>query len=504
MKKSFLFTILSALNILSGCSNYNQPGETIAPDIFYVSNYTEFTHAITASKTDDYVFVQSDIDFNGNTLEVNKSITIKSLVKKKLFDSFNYTTRTPLILVTANNVCFDNLIIQGNTNSYQNLGIVSNGNTGLLIQNCEICDFRDAGISLGNNSRADIISNYIHNQPDTDGLGYGVVLESGAFATIQSNVFDFNRHDIAGTGAPFTGYEASYNTTSNSTNHAFDMHGNAQNCDVPANDHIAGYRILIHHNTFNNINQYAIDIRGIPGDYCKIYDNTFVQSYILDACFKQEIEENRQANGCGSVPDENDAYGKIFISHNNFTGSAPGTSNFQVKYDGNWNRLIGTSYSIDNIAFGDFNGDGITDIFFPYQDEWKISISALIAARHLNYSPIPLNDLGFGDFDKDGTTDIISTWSDTLWISYSGSSSWSYLNSSSYTIQQLYIDDVNIDGKTDIIGFDGSIWKYSSGGSGDWQNCPAGYTPPANDRLNHRRTLHDFNGDGTNDEYRIQ
>ncbi len=55
-----------------------------------------------------------------------------------------------------------------------------------------------------------IEGNYIHHNC-MDGLGYGVVLGGGAYVTIEGNVFDYNRHDVASDGHAHSGYVANFN-----------------------------------------------------------------------------------------------------------------------------------------------------------------------------------------------------------------------------------------------------------------------------------------------------
>ena len=55
-----------------------------------------------------------------------------------------------------------------------------------------------------------IARNYMHHNV-RDGLGYGVVVSDGAYAVMEGNVFDYNRHAIASDGSPYTGYVARFN-----------------------------------------------------------------------------------------------------------------------------------------------------------------------------------------------------------------------------------------------------------------------------------------------------
>ncbi len=99
---------------------------------------------------------------------------------------------------------------------------------------------------------------------------YGVCLNV-ASALIERNLFDFNRHSIAG-GKSGCGYEARHNVElGTSLSHCFDMHGGHGRKD---GTDIAGTKILIHHNTFR-APKTPVVIRGVLQDICKVYGNWF-------------------------------------------------------------------------------------------------------------------------------------------------------------------------------------------------------------------------------------
>ncbi|MEO8410043.1 MAG: VCBS repeat-containing protein [Propionivibrio sp.] len=82
--------------------------------------------------------------------------------------------------------------------------------------------------------------------------------------------------------------------------------------------------------------------------------------------------------------------------------SSGGNANFQNFAKGQ---------SIENLRFGDFDGDGKTDVFFttPVEgsnnQQWQFSSGGNGAFTKLRIGP-PLAKLGFGDFDGDGKTDV--------------------------------------------------------------------------------------------------
>jgi len=146
----------------------------------------------------------------------------------------------------------------------------------LEVDNCELSGWSQAAIYLQGGSFHHIHHNFIHHN-QRQGLGYGVSHGYGKniSSLIEFNLFNYNRHSIAGTGVPGLSYEARNNVElGESLSHNFDMHGGGDRRD---GTDIAGKRILIHHNTFTNPKVRAIAIRGKPTDKAEIYSNWFAQ-----------------------------------------------------------------------------------------------------------------------------------------------------------------------------------------------------------------------------------
>jgi hypothetical protein len=144
------------------------------------------------------------------------------------------------------------------------------GHSGLEVDNCELSGFSHAAIFLVRGERHHIHHNFIHHC-QYKGLGYGVALKV-ASSLIERNLFDFNRHSIAGTGSPGCSYEARHNVElGTSLSHCFDMHGGRDRKD---GTNIAGTKILIHHNKFRSP-KLPIHIRGVPEEVCRVYNNWF-------------------------------------------------------------------------------------------------------------------------------------------------------------------------------------------------------------------------------------
>ena len=163
---------------------------------------------------------------------------------------------------------------EGRGHQYYYLLPTSNGITtehsGLEVDNCDISGFSHAAIYLSQGEKHHVHHNFIHHNQYA-GLGYGVC-HGTASSLIERNLFDFNRHSIAGTGRPGCGYEARHNVElGTSLSHCFDMHGGRDRKD---GTDIAGTTILVHHNTFR-APQTPVVIRGVPQDTCRVYGNWF-------------------------------------------------------------------------------------------------------------------------------------------------------------------------------------------------------------------------------------
>ncbi|MBN2308018.1 MAG: right-handed parallel beta-helix repeat-containing protein [Candidatus Hydrogenedentes bacterium] len=141
----------------------------------------------------------------------------------------------------------------------------------LEVDNCDISGFGHAGTYLAGGTGHRIHHNYIHHC-QYNGLGYGVS-HGAAGSLIEYNLFNYNRHSIAGTGSPGCSYVARHNVELGvSLSHCFDMHGGRDRKD---GTDIAGTAIEIYNNTFR-APERPIAIRGVPQDTCDVHHNWFL------------------------------------------------------------------------------------------------------------------------------------------------------------------------------------------------------------------------------------
>jgi len=140
----------------------------------------------------------------------------------------------------------------------------------LEVDNCEISGFSHAAIYLLDGDDHQIHHNYIHHC-QYQGLGYGVCHNTSS-SLIEYNLFDWNRHSIAGTGRPGNSYTARHNVELGvSLSHCFDMHGGRDRKD---GTDIAGTSIEIYNNTFR-APQTPVVVRGVPEEECTVHHNWF-------------------------------------------------------------------------------------------------------------------------------------------------------------------------------------------------------------------------------------
>jgi len=148
------------------------------------------------------------------------------------------------------------------------------------IDNDELSSWPRAAIEINSAQGVRVHHNVIqfnrrheHNNtcgPHNYGLGYGVVIGPGS-VTIEANVFDHNRHDIASDGLPGAHYTATYNLVlDGAVEQSFDVHGGSDRKDCT---NVAGTAFVIHHNTFLQSHKPAVRMRGIPMAGAWIYKN---------------------------------------------------------------------------------------------------------------------------------------------------------------------------------------------------------------------------------------
>jgi hypothetical protein len=359
----------------------------------------------------------------------------------------------------------------------------------------------DGGYQLGP-SAVRIHDSFIHNnQHSADfvrggGYGYGVDVGASAYARIERNVFDFNRHAITANGRAGTGYEANRNlilrgggyhgSAINEYTHIVDVHGDA-NPPLPFLDHVwdrgnAGDQFWITNNAFQYVNDYAIKIRGTPRIGISIANNIFAQS---DA-----IALNQGRTRIDVSPNntyDKDTFGTYGVCDFDGDGKddlllATGVSWWMMSAGKlHWNYVSDNTETRAQIGFGDFNGDGRCDVIRrnPTNGVGEIASGARGSWRSIDvsFASIAFDQLRFGDFNGDKTTDIFQRAANGQWSVISpGHYPWTPMLQSSLPIDRLRFGDFNGDGVTDVLANVGGSLAISWSGRTGFQPTGAGQT----------------------------
>jgi hypothetical protein len=264
-----------------------------------------------------------------------------------------------------------------------------------------------------------VFGSYFHNNRHGEGEGYGVTSSAGAYATIEQNVFDENRHAIAGgsrnlDALDYSGYTARDNLILPGgglhcsegwwwaltgwrfncwQTHQIDMHGDENEWYSSHNWQCgrAGETMLIERNTILYTEGLAIKIRGNPADKVVIDGNVFKHGSRGDA-----IAQN---GACGA-------------------------------------------------------GDNIS--------------RPLDVRPNNTYGADPMAQLGRCDFSGDGQQDDFMATGVTWWARSPVTGQWRYLNTMTESLPQLVLRDLDGDGVCDV-GLRADPTLYSRRGTGPWQ-----------------------------------
>ncbi|MBZ0255710.1 FG-GAP-like repeat-containing protein, partial [bacterium] len=136
--------------------------------------------------------------------------------------------------------------------------------------------------------------------------------------------------------------------------------------------------------------------------------------------------------------------------------------------------------NIEGLRFGDFDGNGITDVFtVDPAGQWMLSYNGTSPFQVINVdSTRSINDLRFGDFDGDGKADVFAVTASGQWmISSGGGTPYQTLASDpNFTLNDLRFGDFNNNDRTDVFVVDTQgvygepgRWRYSDGAVSSWE-----------------------------------
>jgi hypothetical protein len=142
---------------------------------------------------------------------------------------------------------------------------------------------------------------------------------------------------------------------------------------------------------------------------------------------------------------------------------------------------------LKDVRFGDFDGDGLTDMFYTRANQWQVWYGSTRMWTPTQTSGKPISELLFGEFDGVRGTDVVGINADGWSYSSASTQSWARLNrrlTSSFS--KAVAADFDGNGTTDIAIGDGQTWRYSRDGSSPlavMRNGDSRLTYPALNRL---------------------
>lgn len=361
-------------------------------------------------------------------------------------------------------------------------------------------------------------------------LGYGVEVEQGGYALIDGNTFDSNRHAIAGDGRAKSGYKAWNNLVLSSAplqhdlfhTQDFDMHGAGSG----GYGGIAGDYVGVFQNTFLGTNRPNLEIRGNTCNYVDYAGNISLENAggaislslgflggtpIVDLRVAPEPPQFSHHNPVAGdsalkVGDlDGDGHDDLFLA----TGAA---WYYSPAGQGDWRFLSAKTETAKQLLFGDFDGDGRTDVAtIDAFGRFVVSWGGISDWDVLNTDPTSgrlvltqgmVGQMATGDFDGDGLPDVF--WADgaTWWVSYGGTTPFQEVQTSGFGVPNLRFGDFNGDGRTDVFSVGRTNWQVSyapSSGRGlftSWQPLRPKLTDTVNDLF-----VADLNGDGFADVF---
>ncbi len=341
---------------------------------------------------------------------------------------------SPLFVVAGDNVRVSGFRLEGPTSgigeeSIKEKGIIVAPPDGadpirnIEISNMEIFHWSGLGIQVVDNATlaergrlfntnpgaVRVRDNFFHHNRHDDGDGYGVEVAAGGYATIERNVFDENRHGIAGgsrndKALDYSGYTARDNLIltggglhcsefflfalcgwrCNCTHtHQIDMHGDQNEWYSSHNWECgtAGETMIIERNTILYTAGTAIKIRGNPADKAVVRNNVFKHDNRGDA-----------------------------IAQNGYCGFGDNITNPIIVEPDN----VFKADPMKELGSCDFFGDGREDKFMATGVTWWALSPVTQQWRYLNTMTERWPELEVGKLDADAICDVFPRRSNPL------------------------------------------------------------------------------------------
>jgi hypothetical protein len=424
----------------------------------------------------------------------------------------------------------------------------------VVIADNEINEWPDAGVAVSGTVKEDVPSaaytgprmtradaglirverNYIHNNA-RDQAGYGVEVDGSAYVTIEGNVFDFNRHDVSADYLAYKGYIARFNYLleggfqyGQTYGQHFDVHGSG-NAESRKDHHYdggtAGEYFQIAYNTIRgaqtsglfDITRPAFELRGKPSIGAEFTDNVLVHgsygeaiklkpgvSYSPDPTVYPGLNAGYPSSfNLTMARNEYDTDHSGEIAAGDFDGDgrtdvfvANGTAWFFSRAGQQpWELLHESTKLTGELAFADVDNDGVTDVLYRdgsgrlgYLKSGRAPLAALTTV------PVAIRDLRFVDFDGDGKTDIFYTRANSWHVWYGRDRQWTQTGSSGEPLAKMLFGEFDAVKGTDIAAAVNGGWSYSSASTAPWARLNATLMPSFASA-----TAADFDADGRTD-----
>jgi hypothetical protein len=127
---------------------------------------------------------------------------------------------------------------------------------------------------------------------------------------------------------------------------------------------------------------------------------------------------------------------------------------------------------LNQFVVGDFVDDARADIFYADGKAWYVSSGGVGPFKLFDTSSFRVADLRFGDFNGDGKTDVFGVANGNWSVTYSGTINWSKLRPRlTDSVTGLLLADFNGNRRADIAT--AFVKSVSYDGRGDWIDFPA-------------------------------
>ena len=343
--------------------------------------------------------------------------------------------------------------------------------------------------------------NYLHNNTMAGG-GYGVVVGGGVYAAVEGNVFAFNNHSVAADGQAYSGYSARFNYVlrgvlsfgeDDTYGHSFDVHGRGQAKEGKFAGGPAGSYFDVSFNTVLGEQNYgfwdlqtraAFGLRGKPAQGAHFTGNVlahddFDEAVKLKAGDDRRLDEDRPSTfnlrSAGNRYDvdystelatgdfDRDGRTDVFVAN----GTAWFYSSAGIQP---WRYMRASNKRIGELGFADIDNDGLTDVLYrdPSGRLGYVKAGTDGPVTPLTSLPVPIKDLRFGDFDGDGLTDMFYTRQDQWQVWYGRTRTWTPTQTSGKPISSLLFGEFDDVRGTDVVGINGDGWSYSSASAQSW------------------------------------